>query len=58
MLSGVEDEVRRDDEVVKVSGELVDKAMKEAEIPQKVTPIPRSPPLLPQRLVKNTEDGK
>ena len=57
MPAGVEDDVRKDDEVVKVSGELVYKAVKEAEIPQKVIPIPRPPPF-PQRLVKNTEDGK
>nr|XP_010323539.1 uncharacterized protein LOC104648310 [Solanum lycopersicum] len=55
MPAGVEDDVRKDDEVVKVSGELVYKAVKEAEIPQKVIPIPRPPPF-PQRLVKNTED--
>ena len=44
MLSGVEDEVRKDNEVVEVSGELVDKAMNEAEIPRKVIPIPKPPP--------------
>ena len=31
---------------------------KEAEVPQKVTPMPKPPPPLPQRLVKMTEDGK
>ena len=58
MPSGVEDEVRKDDEVVEVSGKLVDKAVKEAEIPRKVIPIPIPPPPFPQRLVKNIEDGK
>ena len=58
MASCVEDEIRRDDEVMKVSGELVDKSGKEAEIPQKVTPIPRPPPPFLQRLLKKTEDGK
>ena len=42
--SGVEDEMRGDDVVEKVSGELVDKTGKEVELPQKVTPIPRPPP--------------
>ena len=58
MPSGVEDEVRKDDEVVEVSGELVDKAVKEAGVPQKLIPIPRPPPPFPQRLLKKTEDGK
>ena len=58
MPSVVEDEVRKDDEVVEVSGKLVDKAVKEAEIPRKVIPIPIPPPPFPQRLVKNIEDGK
>ena len=40
MPSGVKDEVRKDDEVVEVSGDLVDKAVKEVEIAQKVTLIP------------------
>ncbi len=31
---------------------------KEADISQKVVPIPRPPPPFPQRLVKKTEDGK
>ena len=44
MPYGVEDEVRKDDEVVEDSGELVKKSRKEAEIPQKVTPVPRPPP--------------
>ena len=58
MLSLVEDEVRKYDEVVETSGELVDKAVKEAEVPQKVIRIPRPPPPFPKRLVKKTEDGK
>ena len=58
MLTIVEDEVRKDEEVVKTSGELADKAVKEAEVPQKVIPIPRPPPPFPQRLVKITKDGK
>ena len=44
--------------VEEVSGELVEKSGKEAEIPQKVTNIPRPPPPFPQRLLKKTEDGK
>ncbi|XP_069145401.1 uncharacterized protein [Solanum lycopersicum] len=58
MPSGVEDERRGEDLVEEVSGELVDKSGKEAELPQKVNPIPRPPPPFPQRLVKKTEDGK
>ena len=50
--------IRDHDEVVEVSGKLEDKMGKEAEIPQKVTPIPRPPPPLPQRLVKKSEDDK
>ena len=57
MLSVVEYEMRKDEEVVETSGELVDKAVKGAELPQKVNPIPRPPQPFPQRLVKNTEDG-
>ena len=36
----------------------MDKAVKEAEVPQKVIPIPRPPPPFPRRLVKKIEDGK
>ena len=49
MSSIVEDEVRKDEEVVETSGELVDRAVKEAEVPQKVIPIPRPPQPFPQR---------
>ena len=58
MTSSVEDEVRRNYEVVEDSGELVEKSWKKAEIPQKVTTVPRSPPPFPQTLVKKTDDGK
>ena len=51
-------EVRRDDEVVEVSGELVDQLKNEAEIPREVTPVPRPQPLFPQKLGTNTENGK
>ena len=44
MPSGVEDYIRGDDVVEEVNGELVEKSGKEAEIPQKMTPIPRPPP--------------
>ena len=57
MPSGVEDEMRGDDVVEKVSGELVDKSGKEVELPQKVTPITRPPLPFQQRLVKRTDDG-
>ena len=58
MPSVVEDEMRKDEEIVETSGELVEKAAKKVEIPQKVVPIPRPPPLFPQRLMKKTKDGK
>ena len=58
MSSVVEDEVRKNDEVVGDNGELVDKSVKEAEMPQKVILVPRPPPPFLQRLVKKTEDGK
>ena len=58
MLSIVEDEMRKDDEVVEDNGELVHKVVKEAEIAQKVILVPRPPPPFPQILVKKTEDGK
>ena len=46
------------DKVVEGSGEAEDSTGKDAEVPKKVTPMPRPPPLFPQRLVKKTEDGK
>ena len=58
MPSGVEKVIRDNDTVVEVSGELEDKMVKDVEVPQKVTPMPRTPPPFSQRLVKKTEDGK
>ena len=49
---------RGDDEVMEVSGDLGDKTVKEVEVLQKATPMPRPPPPFPQRFVKKTEDGK
>ena len=46
------------DKLVDVNGEVGDKTVKDAEVPKKVTPMPRPPPPFPQRLLKNTEDGK
>ena len=58
MLSN-EEKVRKDnDKVVEGSGEVEDNIGKDAEVPIKVIPLPRQPPLFPQRLVKKTEDGK
>ena len=51
-----EEKVRKDDD--KVSGEAEDSTGKDTEVPMKVFPMPRPPPPFPQRLVKNTEDGK
>ena len=50
--------MRKYEEVVETSGELVDKVVKEVEVPQKVIPIPRQPPPFPQRLVKKANYGK
>ena len=47
-----------DDNVVKGSVEEEESNGKDAEVPIKVIPMPRPPPPFPQRLVKNTEDGK
>ena len=52
MPSCLENVIRGDDEVVEVSGDLGDKMGKEAEVPQKVTLMPRPRPPFPQRLVK------
>ena len=47
-----------DDKVVKGSVEDEQSNGKDAEVPMKVIPMPRPPPPFPQRLVKNSEDGK
>ena len=52
-----EKKVTKDTEVVQVNGEVEDNTMKNAEVPTKVTPMPRPPPPFSQRLVKKTEDG-
>ena len=56
--SEVEVEIRKEDDVIEVREKSENATEKEAEIPQKVVPIPRPPPPFPQRLVKKTEDGK
>ena len=54
-----EDKVRKDDDkVVKGSGEAEESNGKDAEVPMKVIPMPRPPPILSQRLVKKSEDCK
>ena len=54
-----QEKVRKDDDkVVKGSGEVEESTGKDAEVPIKVFPMPRTPPPFPQRLVKKTEDGK
>ena len=58
-MSSNEEKVRKnDDKVVKGSGEVEESTRKDAELPMKVIPLPRQPPLFPQRLVKKTENGK
>ena len=49
MPSVVEDEMRKNEKVLETSGELVDKAVKEVEVPQKVILIPRPPPPFPKK---------
>ncbi|XP_049406266.1 uncharacterized protein LOC125869909 [Solanum stenotomum] len=58
MPSRVEVKVSKDDEVIEVNGEPENATEKEVEITQKVIPMPRPPPFFPQRLVKETEEGK
>ena len=58
-LPSNENEVTKDtDKVVNVDANLEDNIAEDAEVPKKVTPMPRPPPPFPQRLVKKTEDGK
>ena len=54
-----ENEVTKDtDKVVDVDGELENNTVKDAEVPKKVTPMPRPPPQFLPRLLKKTADGK
>ena len=53
--SVVEDDMRKDEEVVETSEEMVEKTVKETEVPQQMVPIARPPPPFPYRLVNNTE---
>ena len=46
------------DKMVVGNGEVQDNTGIDAEVPKKVTPMPRPPPPFPLRLVKKTEDGK
>ena len=58
MQSKEEKVIKDDDTMVEFSGELEDKIVKDVEVPQKVTLMPRPPPPFPQRSVKKTEDVK
>ena len=58
MPSNEEKVIKDNDKVVEISGEVRDNTGKHVEVPKKVNPMPRPPPLFPQRLVKKTEDGK
>ncbi|XP_069147124.1 uncharacterized protein [Solanum lycopersicum] len=49
--------IRDEDRMMEVSVELEDKMVKDVEVPQKVSPMPRPPPPFPQRLAKKTEDA-
>ena len=44
--------------MVKGSGEVEEGNGKDAKVPMKVIPMPRTQPPFPQTLVKKTEDGK
>ena len=46
------------DKVVEVNGEVEDNTGKDAEVPKKVTPMPRPPKPFLQKFVKKTKDGK
>uniref|UniRef100_M1D846 Integrase core domain containing protein n=1 Tax=Solanum tuberosum TaxID=4113 RepID=M1D846_SOLTU len=54
MPSVVDIETRKDDDVVEVSGESENATQKDAEITQKVVPIPIPPPPFPQRSMKQS----
>ena len=58
MLSNEKKVTKDTDKVVDIDGELEDNIAEDAEVPKKVTPMPRPPPPFPQRLVKKTQDGK
>ena len=45
MSSNKEKAIKDNDKVVEVSGEVEDKTGKYVELPKKVTPMPRPPPL-------------
>ena len=50
-MSSNEKKVTKDtDKVVDVNGEVEDNTTKDAEVPKKVTPMPRPPPPFTQRL--------
>ena len=57
MPSNKENVIKDNDKVVEFSGKVKDNTGKNVEVPTMVTPMPRPPPLFPQRLVKKTEDG-
>uniref|UniRef100_M1DY48 Integrase core domain containing protein n=1 Tax=Solanum tuberosum TaxID=4113 RepID=M1DY48_SOLTU len=54
--SGMEIETSKDDDVVEVSGESENAMEKEAEITQKVVPIPKPPPPFPHRSMKQSSE--
>ena len=58
MPSNEEKMIKGNDKVVEVSGKVEDNTGKDAEVPKKVTPMPRPPPQFLPRLLKKTADGK
>ena len=49
-----EKKVTKDTEVVEINGEVEDNTEKDAEVPKKVTPMPRPQPPFPHTLVKKS----
>ncbi|XP_049368385.1 uncharacterized protein LOC125833281 [Solanum verrucosum] len=58
MTSDVERVVEIDGDKIEVTKETKNTTEKEAEIAQKLVPMPRPPPPFPQRLVQKAEEGK
>jgi len=58
MPSNEEEVIKDNDKVVEVSGEVEDNIGKDAEVPVKVTPIPRTPLPFPKKLLKKIKDGE
>ena len=49
--------IKYNDKVVELSGKVEENTRKDVEVPTKLIPMPKPPPLFPQRLIKKTDDG-